>query len=137
VVAVSPQGIKLTLKGRRRGQELCWQDLVSGEAALAVALNASVGRFEATSTPARAAAAPGAKQAKKATMNARDTGGPKQGEPARRPSRAETPRARTPPGESPRAHSTDSPSTRGPSTRAHTPRAGTKAVRAHRVRTPR
>ncbi len=46
VVAISPEGVKLTLKGRRKGQELRWSDLISGEAALAVALNASVGRFE-------------------------------------------------------------------------------------------
>jgi hypothetical protein len=46
IVAVSPEGLKITLKGKRKGQELRWSDLVSGEAALAVALNASVGRFE-------------------------------------------------------------------------------------------
>ena len=45
VLAISPEGLKLTLKGRRKGQELKWVDLVSGEAALAVALNASVGTF--------------------------------------------------------------------------------------------
>jgi len=42
VVTRSPEGIKLTLKGKRKGQELLWTDLVSGEAALAVALNASL-----------------------------------------------------------------------------------------------
>jgi hypothetical protein len=42
VVTISPQGLKLTEKGRRKGQELSWKDLVSGEAALATALNASV-----------------------------------------------------------------------------------------------
>lgn len=46
IVTVSPEGLKITLKGKRKGQELRWRDLVSGEAALAVALNASVGRFE-------------------------------------------------------------------------------------------
>jgi hypothetical protein len=46
IVTVSPEGLKITLKGNRNGQELRWSDLVSGEAALAVALNASVGRFE-------------------------------------------------------------------------------------------
>ena len=45
MLAISPEGLKLTLKGRRKGQELKWLDLVSGEAALAVALNASVGNF--------------------------------------------------------------------------------------------
>ena len=43
VVTISPQGLKLTEKGRRKGQELSWKDLVSGDAALATALNASVG----------------------------------------------------------------------------------------------
>jgi len=41
-LAISPEGLKLTQKGRRKGQELRWKDLVSGEAALAVALNASL-----------------------------------------------------------------------------------------------
>jgi hypothetical protein len=43
VVTISTDGLKLTEKGRRNGFELAWNDLVSGEAALAVALNASVG----------------------------------------------------------------------------------------------
>jgi hypothetical protein len=51
VVAVSPEGLKITLKGKRKGQELRWSDLVSGGAALAVALNASVGRFESPIRP--------------------------------------------------------------------------------------
>ena len=42
VVTISPQGLKLTEKGRRKGQELAWKDLVTGDAALATALNASV-----------------------------------------------------------------------------------------------
>jgi hypothetical protein len=41
VVTISPQGLKLTEKGRRKGQELAWKDLVTGDAALATALNAS------------------------------------------------------------------------------------------------
>jgi len=41
-LAISPEGLKLTPKGRRKGHELRWKDLVSGDAALAVALNASV-----------------------------------------------------------------------------------------------
>ena len=44
IVTISPQGLKLIRKGRRKGQELAWKDLVSGEAALAVALNASLGQ---------------------------------------------------------------------------------------------
>jgi hypothetical protein len=55
VLAVTPEGLKLTLKGKRKGQELRWQDLVNGDAALAAALNASVGTFEADEpAPARA-----------------------------------------------------------------------------------
>jgi hypothetical protein len=43
-LAISPEGVKLTPKGRRKGQELRWKDLVSGEAALATALNASLNK---------------------------------------------------------------------------------------------
>lgn len=57
VLAVSPQGLKLTLKGKRKGQELQWGDLVNGDAALAAALNASVGTFaKSESMPAPASA---------------------------------------------------------------------------------
>lgn len=41
-LTLAPDGMKLTEKGRRKGQELKWKDLVSGDAALATALNASV-----------------------------------------------------------------------------------------------
>ena len=40
VVTLDDEGLKLTLKGHRKGQQLKWDDLVSGDAALAVALNA-------------------------------------------------------------------------------------------------
>jgi hypothetical protein len=49
IVALSPEGVKITLKGKRKGLELSWSALVSGDAALAVALNASVGQFAAQS----------------------------------------------------------------------------------------
>lgn len=42
MLVIDPKGLKLTIKGRRIGQELLWEDLVSGQAALAVALNASL-----------------------------------------------------------------------------------------------
>ena len=42
VVALSPEGLKLVVKGRRKGLELAWKDLTSGDAALATALNASL-----------------------------------------------------------------------------------------------
>jgi hypothetical protein len=41
-LVVDPIGLKLTEKGKRKGIELRWADLTSGEAALAVALQASV-----------------------------------------------------------------------------------------------
>lgn len=43
VLTIDPEGMKLTAKGRRKGQELRWADLLSGQAALAEALNASLG----------------------------------------------------------------------------------------------
>lgn len=46
VLTISPQGLKLTLKKKRNGVELAWADLVDGDAALATALNASLGRLE-------------------------------------------------------------------------------------------
>lgn len=42
VIAIDPLGLKLTRKGHRKGVELQWKALASGEAALAVALNASL-----------------------------------------------------------------------------------------------
>ncbi|HYC37164.1 MAG TPA: hypothetical protein VEC19_12130 [Usitatibacter sp.] len=41
-VTISPEGFKLVLKGKRKGIELAWSQLVNGEAALATALNASL-----------------------------------------------------------------------------------------------
>lgn len=46
VVMITPEGLKLTEKGRRKGQELAWKDLVNGEAATAVALDASLEQVE-------------------------------------------------------------------------------------------
>jgi hypothetical protein len=45
-LTISPEGLKLVPKGRRKGYELSWQALVSGDAALSVALNASLGEAE-------------------------------------------------------------------------------------------
>ncbi|OGA24131.1 MAG: hypothetical protein A3I01_14750 [Betaproteobacteria bacterium RIFCSPLOWO2_02_FULL_65_24] len=41
-LTITPDGLRLVLKGRRKGYELAWRALVSGEAALAAALNASL-----------------------------------------------------------------------------------------------
>ena len=49
-VAIDPEGLRVTGKGKRRPEvELRWRDLLSGEAAMAVALNASVGARHAAS----------------------------------------------------------------------------------------
>jgi len=41
IVVISPEGLKVTQKGRRKGLELSWKDILSGDAALASALRAS------------------------------------------------------------------------------------------------
>ena len=41
-LTIGPDGLKLVEKGRRKGLELAWADLVGGDAALAVALRASL-----------------------------------------------------------------------------------------------
>ena len=45
VLTIDADGLKLTRKGRRKGIELKWLALASGDAALAVALNASLGKL--------------------------------------------------------------------------------------------
>ena len=42
MLTLSPEGMKLVPKGRRNGLQISWKDLVSGDAALATALNASL-----------------------------------------------------------------------------------------------
>jgi hypothetical protein len=42
MVTIDPAGVKIVPKGHRKGTEIAWKDLVSGDAALATALNASV-----------------------------------------------------------------------------------------------
>jgi hypothetical protein len=42
MLTISPEGLTLVPKGKRNGLEIAWKDLVSGEAALATALNASL-----------------------------------------------------------------------------------------------
>jgi hypothetical protein len=67
VLTLTEAALKLTLKGRRNGIELPWTQLVNGEAALAVALHASLGAFAAkpadrTPAPSTPAAAPAARK---------------------------------------------------------------------------
>jgi len=45
VLTIDSNGFKLIRKGRRKGIEIAWQALVSGDAAMAVALNASLGKL--------------------------------------------------------------------------------------------
>ena len=42
MLTITPEGLKLVPKGKRNGLELAWTALISGDAALATALNASV-----------------------------------------------------------------------------------------------
>ena len=41
-LTLSQTGLTLALKGRRKGLDIAWADLVNGDAALATALNASL-----------------------------------------------------------------------------------------------
>lgn len=50
-LTITPQGLRLAPKGRRTGYELAWSALVSGEAALATALNASLTRAPPAADP--------------------------------------------------------------------------------------
>ena len=42
MLTIAPEGLKLVEKGRRNGLEMAWKDLLSGNAGLAAALQASV-----------------------------------------------------------------------------------------------
>ena len=46
IITLTPTELLITLKGHRKGKTLRWQDLIGDEAALATALNASLGIFE-------------------------------------------------------------------------------------------
>jgi hypothetical protein len=67
VVMIAPDGVKLSEKGRRKGVELAWKDLVSGDAALAAALNASL---RAAPGPRKSAAAASRKKSPRRTQTA-------------------------------------------------------------------
>ena len=41
-IAIGPEGIKVTEKGRRNGPEVSWRSIVSGEQALTEGLKASI-----------------------------------------------------------------------------------------------
>ena len=42
IVTLAPEGLKIVPKGKRKGHEVTWRELVSGQAALAAALGASL-----------------------------------------------------------------------------------------------
>ena len=52
-LTIAPDGLRLVRKGRRKGQALAWRALVTGDAALAAALNASVDEAPAGDSPER------------------------------------------------------------------------------------
>lgn len=58
-LTVTPQGMSLVLKGKRKGFALEWRALVSGDAAMTMALNASL---TANIAPAAKPAAPKGKR---------------------------------------------------------------------------
>jgi hypothetical protein len=41
MITLSPEGVKLTEKGKRKGQELSWKGLVNGQSATAMSLGGS------------------------------------------------------------------------------------------------
>ena len=70
-VALDPDGIRLTGKGKRKAEvELRWRDLLSGDAAMAVALNASLGKRQ-TGTPTEADKPPASTSKREPTRRAR------------------------------------------------------------------
>ncbi len=44
-ISISPEGIKVVPKGGRKGAEITWQSIISGEAQLRRDLNASVDAY--------------------------------------------------------------------------------------------
>ncbi|HEX2451561.1 MAG TPA: hypothetical protein VHJ69_10480 [Gemmatimonadales bacterium] len=48
-ITISPEGVKITSKGARTGQEISWRDLLSGATALRRDLNVSLDAYRAES----------------------------------------------------------------------------------------
>jgi hypothetical protein len=63
-VTIDPHGLKLVPKGKRKGYALEWEAFVSGEAALATALNASIAAAPEPQAPTQAATKKKAKRGK-------------------------------------------------------------------------
>jgi hypothetical protein len=49
MLTLSPEGLKVTEKGKRKGQELTWKDLVNGNGAFSGSLGASLEEEEEAS----------------------------------------------------------------------------------------
>lgn len=47
-VSMSPEGVKIALKGRRKGREISWETLLSGDAELNQQLKMSVDAYGGT-----------------------------------------------------------------------------------------
>jgi hypothetical protein len=60
MVTLSPEGVKLTEKGRRKGQGLTWKGLVNGEAATALSLTGGSAESESESSESEAESETGA-----------------------------------------------------------------------------
>ncbi len=82
VITLTPATLKITRKAHRLGVELKWADIVSGESALAVALNASLGQLQHEAAPAPKAPVrrrPPAKTAAGARTKSAKRGAPRRG----------------------------------------------------------
>ena len=69
VITLSPEALKLTRKGKRLGMALRWSDITSGESALAVALHASIGRFDSVENAPQAKTKPPKKKPAKGVVS--------------------------------------------------------------------
>lgn len=67
VVTIAPEGLKLVPKGKRKGYELDWKAMISGEAALATAMTAMLAKAPDVQVSSRKTPAP--KKRAKATKH--------------------------------------------------------------------
>ena len=50
-VSMSPEGVKIVQKGKRKGHEMSWETLLSGDAELRRDLNMTLDMYDAVSDP--------------------------------------------------------------------------------------
>jgi hypothetical protein len=50
-VSMSPEGVKIVQKGKRKGHEMSWETLLSGDAELRRDLNMTLDMYDALSNP--------------------------------------------------------------------------------------